>query len=177
MAGGLVSSIISGAQARKAGEAARQEYAEKKGFLDNTFNKMYYSDITNRTDVQNMLRLMNENQEKQAKRDEALSAVTGATTESQLASQDSRNKSYANALAEIASNASTLKDTYLQNYIAQRMSLQNPESALRTNLATQWSKAGTGLFAAGAQLLGGGIDDITSGKKNGALTTQGTGIG
>lgn len=160
MLSGIASSIVSGIQGAKAANAARQEYAQKNAMLDNWFNKQYYSDITQRTDVQNMLRILDENQQKQAKRDEAIGAITGATQESLLAAQDSRNKSYANALAEIASNASTLKDTYLQNYLAQKMGMTNPEYGIRSNLATQWGSAATNLFNSGASMLGSGIDGI-----------------
>jgi hypothetical protein len=107
-----------------------------------------------------MLRILKENQEKQAKRDDAIAAVTGATQESQLAAQDSRNKSYANALAEIASNASTLKDTYLQNYMAQKMGMSNPEYGIMSNLSNQWGSAATNLFKSGASMLSSGIDSI-----------------
>lgn len=113
------------------------------------FNRQYYQDITKRTDVQNMLRLLQENQDKQAKRDEAVAAITGATPEAQLAAQDSRNKSYADALAEIASNTSQLKDTYLQNYQNQRLALVNPEAAMLQQQANMWGQAGSNLFSSG----------------------------
>lgn len=154
MLAGLVSSGMAAGQQKKASDAARSEYADKRAFLDNTFNKQYYSDITQRTDIQNMLRILNENQEQQSKRDTALAAVTGATPEAQLAGQGNRNKAYADALAEIASNASTLKDTYLQNYTANRMGLTNPEAAIRSNNANAWSQAGSNLFGLGANMLG-----------------------
>lgn len=154
MLGGLISSISAGAQARKAGNAALADYNQKLSFLDNTFNRQYYSDITKRTDVQNIMRLLQENQEQQAKRDEAIAAISGATPEAKLAAQDSRNKSYANAMAEIASNASQLKDAYLQNYQNQRLNLVNPQAQIYQNTSNQWSQAGTNLFGLGANMLG-----------------------
>ena len=174
MIGGLASSIAGGVKARQAADAARAEYNQKQSMLDNWFNKQYYSDITQRTDVQNMLRILDENQTKQAKRDEALAAITGATTESQLAAQESRNKSYADALAEIASNASTLKDTYLQNYMAQKMGMTNPESGILANQANQWSQAGSNLFQSGASLLGSGLDGLNIGGGGGAKSSSPT---
>jgi hypothetical protein len=63
-------------------------------------------------------------------------------------------------LAEIASNASTLKDTYLQNYMAQKMGMSNPEYGIRSNLSNQWGSAATNLFKSGASMLGSGIDSI-----------------
>jgi hypothetical protein len=158
--GGIASSIMAGITGKRAMEAANAEYAEKRSFLDNMFNKQYYQDIIKRTDVQNMLRILKENQDKQAKRDEALASITGATTESQLAAKDSRNKSYADALAEIASNASQLKDTYLQNYMNQKMALNNPAYSLLANQSAQWSQSGSNLFSSGASMLGSGIDSI-----------------
>lgn len=163
LAGGLLSSIFSSAQARKANEAATREYNQKTGMLDNWLNRQYYSDITKRTDVQNMMRMLQENQQQQAKRDDAIAAVTGATPEAQLAAQGNRNKSYADALAEIASNASSLKDTYLQNYMTQRLGMVNPQAQIHQNMSNQWGQAGTNLFKSGASLFGSGLDGITSG--------------
>ena len=160
MAGGLISSIIASKKANEAASAARADYNQKQSMLDNWLNKQYYSDITQRTDVQNMLRILQENQEKQTKRDEAIGAITGATQESLLASQYSRNKSYADALAEIASNASQLKDTYLQNYMTQKIGMTNPEYGLLSNQSNMWSQAGNNLFRTGASMLGSGIDKI-----------------
>lgn len=164
MVGGIASSIVAGNRAREAADAARAEYNKKQSMLDYWFNKQYYSDITQRTDVQNMLRILDENQQKQAKRDEAIGAITGATQESLLAAQDSRNKSYADALAEIASNASQLKDTYLQNYMAQKIGMTNPEYGILSNQANQWSQAGSNLFQSGTSLFGSGLDGLGIGK-------------
>ena len=174
MIGGLASSIVAGNRANEAANAARAEYNQKQSMLDNWFNKQYYSDITQRTDVQNMLRILDENQQKQAKRDEAIGAITGATTEAQLAAQESRNKSYADALAEIASNASQLKDTYLQNYMAQKMGMTNPESGILANQANQWSSAASYLFGTGSSMLGSGLDGLGIGKGGGAKSSSPT---
>jgi hypothetical protein len=150
------------AEADKAAEAARKEYQAKQQFLDETFNKQYYQNITDRTEVQNLMRLMEENQEKQTERDEALAAITGATPEAQLAAQEQRNKSYAETLADIASNASSMKDTMLQNYTAQKLGLTNPEYSLLIdksqriqNKADRLSTAGSNLMMSGASMLGG----------------------
>lgn len=157
---GLGSSIASAIQANKARKQANAEYQQKTAMLDNMFNKDYYSDITQRTDIQNMLRVLQENQDKQASKDNALAAITGATSEAQLAAQESRNKSYADSLASIASNASTLKDTYKQNYLNQRMNMNNPQTSILQNSSNMWGQAGSNLFGSGAKLMGSGLDDI-----------------
>lgn len=157
---GLATSIASGVKADRAAKQAQAEYQQKTAMLDNMFNKDYYSDITKRTDIQNMLRILQENQDKQASKDNALAAITGATTEAQLASQDSRNKSYADALANIASNASTLKDTYKQNYLNQRLNMSDPKAAMLQNQSNMWGQASSNLFGSGANLMASGLDDI-----------------
>lgn len=170
---GIGSAIAASENNKRATEAANAEYARKNELIENMFNKAYYQDITKRTDVQNMLRLLQENQEKQARRDEALSAITGATTESKLAAQDSRNKSYADALAEIASNASTLKDTYRQQYLTNKLNMTDPNIALLQNQSNMWSQAANNMFQSAATSLssGGILDDWKSvtggGKKSG----------
>lgn len=169
---GLGSSIASAVQANKARKQANAEYQQKTAMLDNMFNKDYYSDITQRTDIQNMLRILQENQDKQASKDNALAAITGATTEAQLASQDSRNKSYADALANIASNASTLKDTYKQNYLNQRLNMSNPKAGILQNQSDQWGQAGSNLFKSGASLFGSGIDDILKNRNTSTDTSS-----
>jgi hypothetical protein len=178
------------AQMDLSAEAARSEYGKQNQLVDSIFNKQYYQDITNRTEVQNMMRLMEENQEKQAKRDEALAAITGGTAESALAAQESRNKSYADTLADIASNASTLKDTYLQNYQAQKLALANPEERLAMqkanlfgNRADQFAQTSVNLFNTGGQLFAQGLDswvpspsDMLSaaGSSGGSLSAAGS---
>ena len=170
---GIGSAIAASENNKRATEAANAEYARKNELIENMFNKAYYQDITKRTDVQNMLRLLQENQEKQARRDEALSAITGATTESKLAAQDSRNKSYADALAEIASNASTLKDTYRQQYLTNKLNMTDPNIALLQNQSNMWSQTANNMFQSAATSLSseGILDDWKSvtggGKKSG----------
>lgn len=100
-----------------------------------------------------MLRLLQENSDRQARRDNAVAQVNGSTEEQQLAAQDKRNKTYANAVADIASNASSLKDTYLQNYLTQRLGISDPTSSIYSNLSNQWSTSADNAFKTGANLL------------------------
>ena len=158
LAAGLISSAISSSNAAKAAEASRKEYAQKAGMLNRAFDKQYYQDVTQRSEVQDILRLYQENSNRQATRDNAIAAISGSTAEEKLAAQDSRNKSYANALADVASNASQLKDSYLNNYIQQRFGITNPEASIYSNVSNQWSQTGNNLFSTGAKMLGGGID-------------------
>jgi hypothetical protein len=159
--GGIVSAGIGGWQAKQASEIAQAEHKSNKALLGDVFNKQYYQDITKRTEIQDMMRLLQEGQDRQAKRDAAVSAITGATQESNLASQESRNKSFADSMAEVAKNASSLKDAYLSDYTNKLLAMTNPAVDILKNQSAQWSQASSNLFGTGAKLLGSGIDSLT----------------
>lgn len=188
LAFGIGSSIGSAVNARQAADEQRkkqgmieQEAAEDKAL----FNKQYYQDITKRTEVQNMLRILNENQRKADTRAEAQAAITGATPEQKLAAREVNRRTYADAVADIASNASQIRDQYLRDYQnqrnrtwQQRLGMQDQLAAIHSNTAGQWANAASNAFTAGAQLLGNGIDGLPKGTgtpKSGAGTNAGAG--
>lgn len=166
--GGIVYAVRASKQAKESKKqleesiaAAQKDYKQKNAFLDNTFNRQYYSDVTQRTDIQNMMRLLDENQGEQAKRDEAMAAVMGGSPQVMLASQESRNKSYADAMAEIASSASQLKDTYMQNYVNTKMGMVDPSVAgyqqmaeLLMQQSAQSGQASNNMFTTALNLAG-----------------------
>lgn len=144
---------------------------QQRAANDAIFNKQYYQDITQRTEIQNMLRLLDENQKKADARNAAQSAILGSTPEQELASKEATRKSYADALADLASNASTLRDKYLSdwqarqdNYFANRLNMQQDLANIKQNTSNQLASASTNAFMSGANMLGSGIDSITAGN-------------
>lgn len=172
--GGIGGAIGSSINARKAREELDKQNAiidEQHAKNEAIFNKQYYQNITDRTEVQDMLRKLEENQRTQQKRNDAQTAITGATPEAQLASQNSLNKSYADAIAGIARNASTLKDGYLNNwqnqmnnYYAQRLGLSDKIAGSFTNESNQWGNMASNAFSTGATMLGNGLDSYLNAK-------------
>ena len=167
---GIGSSIASAIQQRRAAEEQRkkQNIIEEQN-AENTalFNKQYYQDLTKRTEVQNMLRMLDEKQKKADTAVAARAAVTGATPEQQLAGREINRRTYADAVADIASNASQLRDSYLRDYqnnrnkyFAQRLGMQDVLSGIHANTANQWANAAVNGFQGGAQMLGAGLDQI-----------------
>lgn len=158
--GGIGMSIASGAHGRKAREELNNQNAlinQLESKTDSLFNKQYYSDITKRTDIQNMFRLLQENQNKADERAASQAAVLGMTPEQQLAAQEVNRKSYADAIADIASSASQLKDTYMSNYMSQvnnifghRKDLSNAIANSWLNQSNQESQAANNMFASAA---------------------------
>jgi len=173
LAMGIGSSIASSLSARNAAKEVRakealigQQFAQNEAL----FNKQYYQDITKRTEIQNMLRILDENQKKADTREAARAAITGATPEQQLASKEVSRRTFADTVADIASNASQLRDQYLRDYqnqrngyYAQRLGLQDQLAAIHTNTANQWATAATNAFKSGGSMLANGLGQLSGG--------------
>ena len=182
MAVGLASSGIAAGKAAKAKRKAQEDEARvsaQEAKNEALFNKQYYQDITKRSDMQNMLRLMEENQRNSEERASAQGAIMGATDSQQLAEREGIRKSYADSMADLASNAAQLKDAYMENYMNRasglfdkKMEIGNRLSGIYTNEASQMSQAGANLFSTGASLLGAGLGQ-TAGAGAGVGTAAG----
>lgn len=156
-------SIAASSSAKKGRKELEKQYSlidQLDSKNESLFNKQYYQDITNRTDMQNMFRMLQENQKQAEERAAAQSAVMGATPEQQLASQEINRKSYADALADVASNASQLKDAYMENYMGrvnnifgQRMNLSDKVAQSWMNQSAQQSQAASNLYQGAANSL------------------------
>ena len=158
---------------------------EQKRTDEALFNRQYYQDMTERSEVKNMLRKLREQQAEQRSANEARGAVLGTTEEQQIAQQDSLNKSYANSLGEMTANASTLRDGYLRdyqnnlhNYYTQRRQDNTNLSNLQKDMSNQWGQAANNAFQAAGSFAGiaagaaGGTPKAPTAKTNTALTGE-----
>lgn len=109
---GAANQIAAGVHAKK----ARNQLKASDAFNENMFNKQYYQDMMDRSEVQSALNLQRKNDAMQAQQDMAQAAVMGATPEVQAAMQQQRNQGMANTIAQIAANVSAYKDAILGNY-------------------------------------------------------------
>lgn len=157
---GIGMSIASGSHAKKARKELENQYSlidQLNAKNESLFNKQYYQDITKRTDMQNIFRMLQENQKQADERAAAQAAVMGASPEQQLAAQEASRKSYADAMADLASNAAQLKDAYMNDYMGrynnvfgQRMGLSDKIAGSWANQSAQESQAGSNLFQGAA---------------------------
>lgn len=154
----------------RAGDAIAEIRGQEKILKENyneqklLFDKQYYTNIMDRTDVQYALKKLREEQGIERKRQAAQNAINGATEEAQLAGQDSLNKSMADSMASIASQANILKDgymsnwqNYLQNFYAQRLGLSDKIAGVHQGVSNQWSQMASGAFKSGGAMLGNGM--------------------
>ena len=90
----LLSGIIRNARNRRAAKKAQTEalnsLSDQQAQLDNIFNNEYYGDYMNRSDVQSMMRSMQDQMRQQNAQNYNMAAVTGATPEA-LAAQQNNN--------------------------------------------------------------------------------------
>jgi hypothetical protein len=175
---GLGSSAASMVAQKKASDEQRK----KEGIMNQQaaedtalFNKQYYQDLTKRTEIQNMLRILDQNQRKADTAVAARAAITGATPEQQLAGREVNRRTFADAVADIASNASQLRDQYMRDYqgqrnryYAQRLGMQDQLAAIHANTANQWANAATNAFAAGGSILANGLGGLQGGSPTSA---------
>ena len=174
--------VQSGVQAKKAAESIEQ----KKDILGDQlhanrdiFESQYYQNMTDRTEIQDILKKLRENQQTERERDNAQAAALGLSAEQRLAQTEARNRTTADTISNIATKASMLKDSYLNNwqaqqnnYFAGRLGLQNELANIYMNRSGQTSTASTNLFNTSAPMLARGIDSLVS-SGSGSVSSSG----
>lgn len=155
----------SAASAAKANKAKREEL--KKGNILETqraeekaeFNKDYYRPITEATDVQDTLRILQENQRMANERTDARGAVTGTTDEVNLANREINRKTFADSLATqavaYAERKRQDKKDHMQNekeYYKGRLGLQDQIAGIYMNESNQMANTASNAFKQGATI-------------------------
>jgi hypothetical protein len=140
---GIANSIA----AADASAKARKQLKASDAFNENMYNKQYYQDMMDRSEVQSALNLQRKNDAAQAQQDMAQAAVMGATPEVQAAMQQQRNQGMANTIAQIAANTSAYKDAILGNYQNAKNNYFNSMANSHTNTSNQLSAAAAQSFA------------------------------
>ena len=117
----LLSGIIRNARNRRAAKKAQTEalnsLSDQQAQLDNIFNNEYYGDYMNRSDVQSMMRSMQDQMRQQNAQNYNMAAVTCATPEAIAAQQKNNAETIGNTYSAIAANGAQWKNNVLNNYI------------------------------------------------------------
>lgn len=141
----LLSGIIRNARNRRAAENAQTQALNtinaQQSQLDNLFNSEYYGDYMNRSDVQSMLRSMQEQMRQQNSMNYSMAAVMGSTPEALAAQQNNAASLMGNTYSQIGANMSNWKSNVLNNYINNSMALNNQKYNLWAQQANQFRQA------------------------------------
>lgn len=142
LAGGIGSAIYN----RKADKAVAGMAKDNKDLFD----AQYYADYTKRSDVQSALGRMRDQLKASQLRNRNTAAVTGATPEAAIASQEADNATLGQTIQGIVGQASAFKDGVQNRYLTQKQVLDNQKiagyQAKAANFANMASNATTGIL-------------------------------
>ena len=112
-------------QSQQTIQTNQKRYEQKLSQLDSLFNRNYYSNILDRSDVRGLLGNLREQMSETTRNLKNKATITGATPETVVTVQKSQNQAYGNAVSQIASQAATWKENTLQNYLSARSALED----------------------------------------------------
>lgn len=179
----LASSLIGGAQAKRAAEKANNELATQRQRNEDWYRRRYNEDYTQSAEAQAAMTRARELAREQMQAARATAAVMGGTEAGVAAQQQAANDMLADTMSGIAQNATARKDAvesqYMQTEAAlsqQQQNVYNQQAANSAAAANAGMQAGMSLLGADAQShleYGKGLfSDLW--KKNKGVTTNTT---
>lgn len=125
------SAIYGAAKSNQANREAEAKLAAEKAITQAERRRNKYEDPLSRADVQNVIRVAQQQADKIYKRAEGESAVAGSTDASKQMAKDAGNSMVADAVANIAANDATRKDIVDAQYRAEERGLTQQQIALQ----------------------------------------------
>ena len=122
-------------QSQQTIQTNQKRYEQKLSQLDSLFNRNYYSNILDRSDVRGLLGNLREQMSETTRNLKNKATITGATPETVVTVQKSQNQAYGNAVSQIASQAARsaledfyrpLKSDYMNNILGKTFPSFNP---------------------------------------------------
>ena len=175
---GAVGAGVAAKRAKDQREALRsQEDLLRKQYADTKmeYDKLRAQDITERSEVQQVLNVLRRKQDEERKRMDARNAIDGATQQAELAGMDSLNKSYAQGVGEVAGQASQLKDQYLRDWLRAQDSYYDNLRGVKTQIAQSYGNeaaAWANFGANGISTAMSGVGGIVGHKMDASLGGQ-----
>lgn len=120
-------------QAQKALQAQKNRYDQKLRNLNTLFNRSYYSNLLDRSDIRGLLGNLRDQMMKTTETLKNQASISGATPEAVTAAQKGQNQAYGNAVSQVASYATSWKENALQNYLSARNALEELYQPTKSN--------------------------------------------
>jgi hypothetical protein len=153
-AGSVASSIIGGAQAKKAAEKANKELADQRQKNEDWYRRRYNEDYTQSAEAQAAMTKARELAQEQMKAARGTAAVMGGTEAGVAAQQQAANKMLADTMSNIAQNATARKDAVESQYLQNEAALSQQQQGVYNQQAANSAAAANAGMAAGMSLLG-----------------------
>lgn len=160
IAGGVAalgSAIYGGITSSRANNRARALIQQQRDDNKNWYNTRMAQDYTLRSDVQAAIKRQRELLDEQYKRARATNVVAGGTDEALALQQQAANRSLAQTMTDVASQASAYKDNVEQRYRAQDAALNQQQAQSYQQQAAQTAQAAGQGVNAGIGLMGNAI--------------------
>lgn len=125
------SAIYGAAKSNQANREAEAKLAAEKAITQAERRRKMYENPLDRADVQNVIRVAQQQADKIYKRAEGESAVAGSTDASKQMAKDAGNNMVADAVAKIAANDAARKDVVDAQYRADERGLTQQQIALQ----------------------------------------------
>ena len=154
----MASSLIGGAQAKRAAEKANKELADQREKNEDWYRRRYNEDYTQSAEAQAAMTKARELAREQMASARGAAAVMGGTEAGIAAAQGAANDMLADTMSGIAQNATARKDAVESQYLQadaalsqQQQNVYNQQAANSTAAANQGMAAGMSLLGADAQ--------------------------
>ena len=152
---GFGSSLYGGIKAGQ--ERKRMEQYLNRQDADNTswYKQNAYSDYTQRSDTQNLIRNLRENLDRRNRIASNMAVVTGATPEQQAVQKEQGNKIIANVYSNIGAQGQQYRDMITNRYLAMKQNFAKQRMGMMEGSARNYEK-----------LLNNGLTMMTDAGKN-----------
>jgi hypothetical protein len=159
---GLGAGVFGGAQAAR--KRRRMEEYLTQDQADNTawYNQNAFSDYTQRSDVQALMKNLRENMERRNRSAANMAVVTGATPELQAAQQEATNRAVSDAWAQLGAYGQQYKDRVTDQYFNRKDLYGNRLTGLWNQQATGYENLMNSGFALGGSGVAGVADSLGS---------------
>lgn len=121
------------AQAQKELQARQNRYDQELRNLNTLFNRSYYSNLLDRSDIRGLLGNLRNQMMMTTETLKNRASISGATPEAVTAAQKVQNQSYGNAVSQVANYATSWKENALQNYLSARNALEELYQPAKSN--------------------------------------------
>lgn len=161
----VASSLIGGAQAKKAAANANKELADQRKKNEEWYNRRFNEDYTQSADAQAAMTRARELAREQMAAARGASAVMGGTEASIAAAQGAANDMLADTMSGIAQNATARKDAVESQYLQTEAALSDAQRQVYNQQAANSIAAANAGMQAGMSLLGADMQaKLDSGK-------------
>lgn len=161
----MASSLIGGAQAKKAAANANKELADQRKKNEEWYNRRFNEDYTQSAEAQAAMTRARELAREQMAAARGASAVMGGTEAGVAAQQQAANKMLADTMSDIAQQGQARKDAVESQYLQTEAALSDAQRQVYNQQAANSTAAANAGMQAGMSLLGADMQaKLDSGK-------------